>query len=110
MFGWDHEDVTSGRVASAQSLSGTGALKILADFLAKFKKVPLYLSTPTWANHAAIFEFAGLEVNYYRYFHKETRGIDFDGMIEDLRAAPNGSIVVLHTCAHNPTGCDPSHE
>lgn len=51
LFGWDHPDVTSGRVASAQTLSGTGALKILADFLYKFRNAPIYVSKPTWANH-----------------------------------------------------------
>ncbi len=54
-FGWDHPDVNSGRVATCQALSGTGALKILADFLAKFRKAPIYISKPTWANHAQIF-------------------------------------------------------
>ena len=71
---------------------------------------PLYMSTPTWGNHAAIFNEVGLNVRTYRYFHKETKGLDFEGMIADLKAATPGSTVLLHTCAHNPTGVDPTIE
>lgn len=108
MFGWDHQDVTSGRVASAQTLSGTGALRVIADFLKKFRPSPIYVSNPTWGNHNAVFTTAGLQVRQYRYFHKQTKGLDFNGMIEDLENATPGSVVLLHTCAHNPTGVDPT--
>lgn len=108
LLGWDHPDVTSGRVCSSQTLSGTGALRVLGEFLAKFQKAPVYLSNPTWGNHNAIFKDCGLEVRQYRYFNKETLGLDFDGLCEDLRAAPAGAHVLLHTCAHNPTGVDPT--
>lgn len=68
----------------------------------------IYMPTPTWGNHGAIFRDAGLEVKSYRYYQKETKGLDFDGMIADIKAMPEQSIVLLHACAHNPTGVDPT--
>lgn len=109
-FGWDHPDVNSGRVATCQALSGTGSLKILADFLAKFRKAPLYMSKPTWANHTQIFQAAGLEVRDYAYYDAKTKGLDVDAMCKDLANAQPGSIILLHACAHNPTGVDPTPE
>lgn len=108
LFGWNHSDVSSGRVVSAQTLSGTGALRVLADFLIKHRAAPIYLSNPTWGNHPVVFKSAGFDVRQYRYFDKKTKGLDFNGMIEDLKNATPGSIVLLHTCAHNPTGVDPT--
>jgi aspartate aminotransferase, cytoplasmic len=108
LFGWDHADVTSGRVATAQTLSGTGALRVIGEFLAKHKSAPIYVSDPTWGNHNTVFAKCGLDVRKYRYFNKKTKGLDFEGMIADLRAAAPGSCVMLHTCAHNPTGVDPT--
>ena len=110
LFGWNHPDVNSGRVVSCQTLSGTGALRIIADTLVKFRPAAIYVSNPTWGNHNQVFKAAGLEVRQYRYFHKQTKGLDFKGMIEDLQNASPGSCVLLHTCAHNPTGVDPTLE
>lgn len=75
-FGWDHPDVTSGRVATMQSLSGTGALRVLAEFLKKHRNAPIYLSKPTWSNHPAIFAAAGLEVREYTYYDPKTKGLN----------------------------------
>lgn len=108
LFGWDHPDVTSGRVASVQSLSGTGALRILADFLIQHRPSPIYVSNPTWGNHNTLFANSGFEVRQYRYYKKETKGLDLEGMLEDLDNATPGSIVLLHVSAHNPTGVDPT--
>jgi hypothetical protein len=110
LFGWDHADVTSGRVASLQTLSGTGALRMISDFLVKQRPSCIYVSNPTWGNHNTVFAESGLQVRPYRYVHKQTKGLDFDGMIQDLQNATPGSIVLLHTCAHNPTGVDPTME
>lgn len=100
------------RVVITQSISGTGALRIGGAFLARFypgaKKI--YLPTPSWANHAAVFKDSGLGVEKYRYYNKDTIGLDFDGMLADIKAAPKGSIFLLHACAHNPTGVDPTPE
>lgn len=108
LFGWNHKDVTSGRVATCQTLSGTGALRVIAEFLAKHRPSPIYVSNPTWGNHNQVFATAGLQIRQYRYFDKKTKGLDINGMLEDLRNATPGSVVLLHTCAHNPTGVDPT--
>jgi aspartate/tyrosine/aromatic aminotransferase len=87
LFGFDHKDVTSTRVATAQTLSGSGALRLIGEFLKTFRPGPVYLSDPTWGNHPKIFELLGTETRQYRYFDKNTKGLDFDGMIEDLKNA-----------------------
>jgi aspartate/tyrosine/aromatic aminotransferase len=110
MFGWDHPDVKSGRVVTCQTLSGTGALRVVADFLKKFRPGVLYMSNPTWGNHKAIMTAAGIETKSYRYFKPSTKGLDIEGMCEDLLKMPAGSAVMLHTCAHNPTGVDPTKD
>ncbi|KAI0999633.1 Aspartate aminotransferase [Podosphaera aphanis] len=95
-----------------QSISGTGALRIGGAFLQRFysgaKKI--YIPTPSWANHAAVFKDSGLSVEKYRYYNQNTIGLDFEGMIADIKSAPSGSIFLLHACAHNPTGVDPTPE
>lgn len=100
------------RLVITQSISGTGALRIGGEFLAKWypgaKKI--YIPTPSWANHGAVFTDSGLEVAKYRYYNKDTIGLDFEGMIADIKGADKGSIFLLHACAHNPTGIDPTQE
>lgn len=99
-----------------QTISGTGALHTGARFLTKFYpgaqngEVAVYLSDPTWANHEQIFSNVGLTTTRYPYYKPTTRGLDFDGFTAALGSAPAGSIVVLHACAHNPTGVDPTRE
>lgn len=73
-------------------------------------KAPIYMPNPTWGNHKAIAKKAGLEIREYKYYKPETRGFDFEGMVNDLNNAPNGAIILLHPCAHNPTGVDPTKE
>ncbi|RMB58897.1 amino acid aminotransferase [Tessaracoccus antarcticus] len=95
------------RVASVQALGGTGALKVGADFLKQLSPdAKVMISTPSWENHRALFTRAGFEVEEYRYYSPERKGVDVDGMIEDLEAAAEGTVVVLHACCHNPTGYD----
>ncbi|ROT38593.1 aspartate aminotransferase [Sodiomyces alkalinus F11] len=100
------------RLAITQSISGTGALRIGAAFLQRFfpgdKKI--YIPTPSWANHGAVFSDAGLQVEKYRYYNCDTIGLDFEGMLADIKAAPKGSVFLFHACAHNPTGIDPTPE
>lgn len=89
--------LADGRVATIQCLSGTGSLRIGADFIAKFLPgTKVYVSDPTWGNHHNIFGDAGLQTLKYRYFDAATIGLDAAGMLEDLEAAPDGSVVVLH--------------
>ena len=68
------------------------------------------MSSPTWANHNQIFSNVHLPLKSYPYFSRETCNLDFDGMISAIQAAPNGSIILLHACAHNPTGVDPTQD
>ncbi|KAI9298276.1 putative aspartate aminotransferase [Neoconidiobolus thromboides FSU 785] len=111
-FGKDSEPLSQDLISSTQTISGTGALRIGAAFLSRFypnaKKV--YLPTPSWGNHNPIFKDSGVEVASYRYFDKKTNGLDFHGMLEDIKSIPDNSIVLLHACAHNPTGVDPTAE
>lgn len=99
-----------GRAFSVQALSGTGALRIGAEFLKRFGAFDTVLcSLPTWGNHLTIFRDAGFaNVKTYSYWAPTTRSLDFAGMKEDLKAAADGAVVVLHGCCHNPTGVDPS--
>eukprot|EP00195_Chlamydomonas_chlamydogama_P011440 CAMPEP_0202901242 /NCGR_PEP_ID=MMETSP1392-20130828/14143_1 /ASSEMBLY_ACC=CAM_ASM_000868 /TAXON_ID=225041 /ORGANISM="Chlamydomonas chlamydogama, Strain SAG 11-48b" /LENGTH=435 /DNA_ID=CAMNT_0049587777 /DNA_START=77 /DNA_END=1384 /DNA_ORIENTATION=+ len=111
LLGSDHPAIKEGRIAVVQSLSGTGSLRVGAGFIARFLKGnTVYISNPTWGNHRNIFGDEGVKWEYYRYFDQETVGLDFKGMVEDLEKAPDGSVVLLHGCAHNPTGIDPTKE
>ena len=107
VFGADSEPVTSGRVATAQGIGGTGGLKIGADFLKKLNpNAKVLISDPSWENHRALFIQAGFVVESHPYYNAEKRGVNFDGMLAALHAAEAGTIVVLHACCHNPTGYD----
>lgn len=112
ILGADSAALKEKRSASIQTISGTGAVHLGALFLAKFYKgnKTVYLSDPTWANHNQIFSNVGLPVAKYPYFSKETKGLDFEGMKKALADAPEQSIVLLHVCAHNPTGVDPTQD
>jgi len=111
LFGKDSKILGEDRVATLQSLSGTGSLRVGAAFIGRFMPgTKVYLSNPTWGNHKSIFPDAGVEFEMYRYFKPETRGLDFEGMVADIEAAPAGSVILLHGCAHNPTGVDPTKE
>lgn len=97
--------------ASIQSISGTGALRVGGEFLQKYAPYKtIWVPIPTWGNHGQIFKFSGLEVKTYRYYNPNTCGLDFAGMVQDLSSAPSGSVILLHACAHNPTGVDPKPE
>jgi len=104
--------VKDGRNVTVQTISGTGSLRVGANFLAKWfpgNKV-VYLPTPSWGNHTPIFKHAGMEVKSYRYYDKNTCGFDFAGACEDISNIPENSVIMLHACAHNPTGVDPKPE
>jgi|TARA_B100000780_G_scaffold208226_1_gene148409 aspartate aminotransferase len=98
-------------LAKTQVLSGTGGLRVGGEFLKAFGNVnEIYMPDPTWGNHAAIFKRCGLAPKTYRYLDRSAQSLDFSGMMEDLKALPNGAAVLLHACAHNPTGVDPNAE
>jgi aromatic-amino-acid transaminase len=107
VFGADSTAVTASRVATVQALGGTGGLKVGADFLKRVNPGSMVLiSDPSWENHRALFTNAGFEVDTYPYYDPATRGVRFDAMLAGLKAAPAGTVVVLHACCHNPTGAD----
>jgi len=104
--------IEEGRAFGVQSLSGTGCLRVGAEFLRRqLNASVVLLSEPTWGNHNLIFKHSGYaEIKKYRYWNGAKCELDIDGMLEDLKAAPAGAVVVLHACAHNPTGIDPTKE
>jgi aromatic-amino-acid transaminase len=107
VFGAQSGVVQEGRAVTVQGLGGTGSLKIGADFLRRFlPNAQVWISEPSWENHRALFEGAGFKVNIYPYYDEATHGVDFAGMTAALNAAPEGSVIVLHACCHNPTGAD----
>lgn len=96
-----------GRVAAVQSPGGCGALRVLAELLTRCNKdTKVWVSDPTWANHIPLIGNAGLTLETYPYFDKQTTGIKFDAMIDTLRQVKKGDVVLLHGCCHNPTGAD----
>ncbi|CAH1779911.1 unnamed protein product [Owenia fusiformis] len=110
-FGNDSPVLAEKRNATVQGISGTGSLRIGGAFFNKFMgNKDFYLPTPTWGNHIPIFGHSGLNVKSYRYYNPATCGLDFEGAIADISKIPEGSTVVLHACAHNPTGVDPKPE
>ena len=107
LFGADHEALRSGRVATLQTIGSSGGLKVGADFLRRWMPdSALWVSDPTWDNHRAIFEGAGLQVHTYPYYDATGGGVRFDAMLQTLRGLPARSLVLLHACCHNPTGVD----
>ena len=107
LFGSDHAMLKAGRIASIQTLGGSGALKVGADFLKRyFPQSGVWVSDPTWDNHIAIFNGAGLEVQTYPWYDAETKGVNFAAFISKLKTLRKQSIVLLHPCCHNPTGAD----
>lgn len=98
------------RVASSQALSGTGALHLAGLFLKRHIAPSglVYVSEPTWSNHHQVFNSIGFEVRTYKHYNPTSKTINFEGIVDALISAPEGAIFILHACAHNPTGCDPS--
>jgi len=111
VFGADSPLLAAGRVATVQALGSTGGLKLGADFLKRVvPDAKVLISDPSWENHRALFTNAGFTVESYPYYDAATRGVRASDMLAALQAAPAGSIVVLHACCHNPTGCDLTSE
>ncbi len=107
LFGAEHTALKQNRIASIQTVGGSGALKVGADFLKRyFPESHVWVSDPTWENHIAIFEGAGFEVSTYPWFDKATNGVRFEDLLATLQTLPARDIVLLHPCCHNPTGAD----
>lgn len=107
LFGTGHPVLEQKRVATIQTLGGSGALKVGADFLKRyFPDSGVWVSDPTWENHIAIFEGAGFIVSTYPWFDSDSNGVRVDALLGTLSGLPARSIVLLHPCCHNPTGAD----
>lgn len=96
------------RIFGLQTLGGTGALRVAAEFLSRNGFKTICIPDPTWANHTRIFQYAGLEVQSYPYYNVKDRSLDFDGVCKTLEKVPEQTIILLHACCHNPSGLDPS--
>ena len=111
LFGAHHEAVTSGRIATLQTVGSSGGLRVGADFILRWlPDSQLWVSDPTWDNHRAMFEGAGITVHTYPYYDAATGGLKFDQMLATLQTLPARSVVLLHACCHNPTGVDLTHQ
>ncbi len=107
VFGEDSPLLAAGRVATSQTIGGSGALRIGADLLKKvLPNAKVAISNPSWENHRVVFTAAGFEVVDYAYYDAATHGLDFAGMLADLGKLEPGTVVLLHACCHNPTGVD----
>ena len=116
LFGANHEAVLSKRIATVQTIGGSGGLKVGGDFLKRyFSAASVWISDPTWDNHRAMFEGAGFAVNTYPYYNPANGALNFAGMLQAFKGEgreghsggiPRGSIVLMHACCHNPTGVD----
>lgn len=111
LFGEGHEIIADKRAATAQCPGGTGALRVVGDYVHTVHPgAKIWLSNPTWANHNTIFTAAGLECEKYDYRDPATNGLDFDAMCASIKTIPKGDVILLHGCCHNPTGIDPTPE
>ncbi|KAL0106580.1 hypothetical protein PUN28_016344 [Cardiocondyla obscurior] len=112
LLGANSPVIAEGRAFGVQTLSGTGALRVAAEFLARILHYDtFYYSTPSWENHRLVFINGGFkDGREYTYWNAKARNIDLEGMLRDLREAPKNAVIILHSCAHNPTGCDPTPE
>jgi aspartate aminotransferase len=110
-YGKDSKQRLENRIAGAQSISGTGALRLGLMFFAQWyphKDIDYLVPSPTWPIHKTLGELLGMQTKEYRYYDAKTKGLNYDGLLADLKAAKNNSFVLFHVCAHNPTGVDPT--
>jgi aspartate aminotransferase len=99
--------VPRANVAAAATPGGTGAVRQAFELIQMARAgARVFVSDPTWPNHLSMLAYLGMEMVPYRYFNSETRGVDFDGLITDLKTAKKGDVVLLHGCCHNPTGAN----
>ena len=109
VFGPGSPVVQEQRAATLHTPGGTGALRVGADFLhGQFPRAAVWISDPTWPNHRSVFESTGMAVKSYPYYDDRTHALTFERMLAKLEQVPEGDVVLLHACCHNPTGCDPT--
>ncbi len=106
-----HKVLLENRARTFSTPGGTGALRVAAEFIGSCKAgATIWVSNPTWANHTAVFEAAGLTVKTYPYYDYENKTLDFDGMLAQLKEVSADDVVLLHACCHNPSGMDLTNE
>ncbi|AWF80903.1 aromatic amino acid aminotransferase [Microbulbifer sp. A4B17] len=111
VLGTGHPALVGGRVRSAQTPGGCGALRVLAELINRAKAgATVWVSDPTWANHVPLLGNAGLEIKSYPYYDRATSSLQFDKMVETLKGVGEGDVVLFHACCHNPCGADLSRE
>ncbi|HGM6364516.1 TPA: amino acid aminotransferase [Serratia marcescens] len=111
LFGKESPIVTARRARTAQTPGGTGGLRVAADFIANQTSAKrIWISKPSWPNHKNVFSAVGLEVLEYAYYDAANHALDFDGLLNSLKQAQAGDVVLFHGCCHNPTGIDPTAE
>ncbi|BEN48918.1 aminotransferase [Serratia marcescens] len=111
LFGKESPIVTARRARTAQTPGGTGGLRVAADFIANQTSAErIWISNPSWPNHKNVFSAVGLEVLEYAYYDAANHALDFDGLLNSLKQAQAGDVVLFHGCCHNPTGIDPTAE
>ncbi|MGG4623141.1 amino acid aminotransferase [Serratia odorifera] len=111
LFGKDSAIISDKRARTAQTPGGTGGLRVAGDFIANQTSAKrVWISNPSWPNHKNVFSAAGLEVLEYNYYDADNHALNFDGLINSLKQAQAGDVVVFHGCCHNPTGIDPTPE
>jgi aspartate aminotransferase len=112
LLGDNHDVIKNKQYVVSQTLSGTGGLRVGAEFLKKYFPYSreVYMSTPSWGNHSPIMSDSGFAVKFFRYYEPATRGFDFNGCMEDINKIPEHSVILIQACAHNPTGVDPTPE
>ncbi len=111
VFGKDHPVIKDKRAVTLHAPGGTGALRVGADFIhSQMPKAAAWISDPTWPNHRGIFQSAGMEVKSYAYYDAQNHGLALERMLDSLEQIPEGDLVVIHACCHNPTGVDPVPE
>uniref|UniRef100_A0A915L1E5 aspartate transaminase n=1 Tax=Romanomermis culicivorax TaxID=13658 RepID=A0A915L1E5_ROMCU len=111
LMGDNHDVFCRKKVFGIQCISGTGGLRLAGDYLLhvlKYKNI--YIPSPSFGNHEHLYNYLGFEVRNYRYWDYEKQDIDFNSLIQDLTQARPNSVVLLHACAHNPTGRDLSRD
>lgn len=111
LFGKESPIVADRHARTAQTPGGTGGLRVAADFIANQTSAKrIWISNPSWPNHKNVFSAVGLEVLEYAYYDAANHALDFDGLLNSLKQAQAGDVVLFHGCCHNPTGIDPTAE
>ncbi|MDP4534865.1 amino acid aminotransferase [Alkalimonas collagenimarina] len=106
-FGPEHPALLAGRLTTAHTPGGTGALRVAAEFIKRANPdATIWVTTPTWANHISLFQAAGLKVKEYSYYDYDTKELLEAEMFAELAEVQPGDVVLLHACCHNPSGLD----